>query len=173
MKCAKCHQTISPPSIAVAYRSKSYCPSCFSALKEQAVKKDQKISAELNDPDFLALSSYLCSRLCFAGSLPIIIAKNAGHGSPSNSPRGIFSSLHRTRKSRSSLSASFPMFMTRPCPITVLSARRRSLIRPYLWRKKPGILRLLTDAQALNRAFAWRIYKKEVISHQKRSVCSG
>ena len=34
MKCAKCHQTISPPSIAVAYRSKSYCPSCFSALKE-------------------------------------------------------------------------------------------------------------------------------------------
>lgn len=72
MKCAKCHQTISPPSIAVAYRSKSYCPSCFSALKEQAVKKDQKISAELNDPDFLALSSYLCSLFSITELTPLL-----------------------------------------------------------------------------------------------------
>lgn len=72
MKCAKCHQTISPPSIAVAYRSKSYCPSCFSALKEQAAKKDKKTSALLNDPDFLDLSFYLCSLFSIQELTPLL-----------------------------------------------------------------------------------------------------
>ena len=72
MKCAKCHQTISPPSSAVAYRSKSYCPACFSALKDQAAKKDKKTSALLNDPDFLDLSFYLCSLFSIQELTPLL-----------------------------------------------------------------------------------------------------
>ena len=72
MKCAKCHQTISPPSSAVTYRSKSYCSACFSTLKDQAAKKDKKTSALLNDPDFLDLSSYLCSLFSIQELTPLL-----------------------------------------------------------------------------------------------------
>lgn len=137
MKCAKCHQTISPPSIAVAYRSKSYCPSCFSALKEQAVKKDQKISAELNDPDFLALSSYLCSLFSITELTPLLRRQLADY----HSRKTLVMEVHRTRRA-----VFFELTPHEEIPLVTLG------ILPYVYEEAMSYYRSLCQAQEFNQA---------------------